>query len=167
MLPKVGAMPTKKKCSKGVYEMKWNESGVRPPLCPYRLNWARWDGEMIEMILSSRHRIRNTSPGGLRPSTLRLGHGGFPQNWLSHVDGEETFLLLSNRRDREPNPELAWKAAVLTTTLWPPPRVYMKTYQYKNFELKKENPGSLLGNWTNQWKSDDWHLSGVCAICRW
>ena len=25
------------------------------------------DGEMIEMTLSSRHRIRNSSPGGLRP----------------------------------------------------------------------------------------------------
>ena len=60
---------------------------------------------MIEMTLSSRHRIRNSSPGGLRPSTLPLGHGGSPQYWLSHVDGEETFLFLSNRRDREPNPE--------------------------------------------------------------
>ena len=28
---------------------------------------------MIEMTLSSRHRIRNLSPGGLRPSTLPLG----------------------------------------------------------------------------------------------
>ena len=37
------------------------------------------DGEMIEMTLSSRHRIRNSSPGGLRPSTLPLGHGGSPQ----------------------------------------------------------------------------------------
>ena len=55
------------------------------------------------MTLSSRHRIRNSSPGGLRPSTLPLGHGGSPQYWLSHVDGEETFLFLSNRRDREPN----------------------------------------------------------------
>ena len=63
------------------------------------------DGEMIEMTLSFRHRIRNSSPGGLRPSTLPLGHGGSPQYWLSHVDGEETF---SNRRDREPNPEL-WR----------------------------------------------------------
>ena len=26
------------------------------------------------MTLSSRHRIRNSSPGGLRPSTLPLGH---------------------------------------------------------------------------------------------
>ena len=49
-------------------------------------------------------RIRNLSrPGGLRPSTLPLGHGGSPQYWLSHVDGEETFLFLSNRRDRTPN----------------------------------------------------------------
>ena len=36
--------------------------------------------------------------------------------------GKKHFLFLSNRRDREPNPEL-WreKAAVLTTTLGPPP----------------------------------------------
>ena len=37
------------------------------------------DGEMIEMTLSFRHRIRNSSPGSLRPSTLSLGHGGSPQ----------------------------------------------------------------------------------------
>ena len=49
---------------------------------------------MIEMTLSSRHRIRNSSPGGLRPSTLPLGHGGSPQYSLSHVDGEETILFL-------------------------------------------------------------------------
>ena len=60
------------------------------------------------MTLSSRHSIRNSSPGGLRPSTLPLGHGGSSQYWLSHVDGEETFLFLGNRRDREPNPEL-WR----------------------------------------------------------
>ena len=63
------------------------------------------------MTLSSRHRIRNSSPGGLRSSTLPLGHGCSSQYWLSHVDGEETFLLLSNRRDREPNPEL-WRERV-------------------------------------------------------
>ena len=33
----------------------------------------------IEMTLSSRHRIRNSRPGGLRPSTLPVGHGGSPQ----------------------------------------------------------------------------------------
>ena len=43
------------------------------------------------MTLSSKH--ENLSPGGLRPSTLPLGHGGSPQYRLSHVDGEETFLV--------------------------------------------------------------------------
>ena len=37
------------------------------------------DVEMSEMTLPSRHRIRNSSPGGLRPSTLPFGHGGSPQ----------------------------------------------------------------------------------------
>ena len=46
------------------------------------------------MTLSSRHRIRNLSPGGLRPSTLPLCHGGSPQYWLSHVDREETFKTM-------------------------------------------------------------------------
>ena len=89
---------------------------------------------MIEMTLSSRHRIRNSSPGGLRPSTLPLGHGGSPQYWLSHVDGEETLFVSLN-----PPGSRGWgrnifcffktaeigteprKAAVLTTTLGPPP----------------------------------------------
>ena len=74
------------------------------------------------MTLSSRHRIRNSSPGGLRPSTLPLGHGGSPQYWLSHVDGEETFFVYFKppRPGTEPL-TLAWKAAVLITTLGPPP----------------------------------------------
>ena len=37
------------------------------------------DGEMSEMTLPSRHRIRNSNPGGRRPSTLPLGHGCSPQ----------------------------------------------------------------------------------------
>ena len=57
---------------------------------------------MNEMTLSSRHRIRNSSPGGLRPSTLPLGHGGSPQYCLSHVDGEETFLFFQTG-NRTPN----------------------------------------------------------------
>ena len=74
------------------------------------------------MTLSSRQRIRNSSPGGLRPSTLPLGHGGSPQYWLSHVDGEETFFVSFKppRPGTEPR-TLAWKAAVLTTTLGPSP----------------------------------------------
>ena len=61
---------------------------------------------MSKMTMPSRHRIRNSNPGGLRPSTLHLGHGGFSQYFVLQVDGEETFLFFSNRRDRETNPEL-------------------------------------------------------------
>ena len=37
---------------------------------------ATADGEMNEMTLPSRHRIRNSIPGGLKPSRLPLGHRG-------------------------------------------------------------------------------------------
>ena len=57
------------------------------------------------MTLSSRHKIRNSTPGSLRPSTLPLGHGGSPQYWLSHVDGEETFCFFQTEvtGNRTPN----------------------------------------------------------------
>ena len=61
---------------------------------------------MSEMPLPSRHRIRNSNPVGLRPSTLPLGHGGSPQYRVLRVDGEEFFLFLSNRRERGTIPEL-------------------------------------------------------------
>ena len=63
------------------------------------------DGGMNKMTLSSRHRIRNSSPGGLRPSTLPFGHGGSPQYWVSHVNGVETFCFFqtSEPGNRTPN----------------------------------------------------------------
>ena len=80
---------------------------------------------MIEMTLSPGRRIRNSSPGGLRPSTLPHGHGGSPQYWLSQVDGEETFSV--SFKPPRPGTEpwtLTWKAAVLIITLGPPPLCY-------------------------------------------
>ena len=91
-------------------KIKWNESGCRPLLCTYRLNWAMrtsWGGEMSEMTLPARHRIRNSNPVGLRPSTLPLCHGGSPQYWVLRVDGGKFFLFLLNRWDRETNPKFA------------------------------------------------------------
>ena len=60
-------------------KMKWNESGFRLLLCTNRLNWTEEpheDGEMSEMTLPSRHRIRNSRAGGLRSCTLPLGTAG-------------------------------------------------------------------------------------------
>ena len=45
------------------------------------------------MTLPSRHRIRNSNPEGLRPSTLPLSHGGSPQYCVLPVHGEETCLF--------------------------------------------------------------------------
>ena len=114
---------------------------------------------MIEMTLSSRHRIRNSSPGGLRPSALPLGHGGSPQYWLSHVDGEETFLVSFKppRPGTEPR-TLAWKAAVLTTTLGPPPYV-TETYSdlwswsqdHRFCETRWPWPRLFSPSWLIQW----------------
>ena len=54
------------------------------------------EGEINEMTLPSRHRTRNSSPGGLRPSTLPLGHRGSPQYWIFTSEGEGNILFLWN-----------------------------------------------------------------------
>ena len=56
---------------------------------------------MRAMTLPSRHRIRNSNPEGLRPSTSRSWR--LPTIVSFRSDGEETFLFLSNHRDRETN----------------------------------------------------------------
>ena len=57
------------------------------------------DGEMSEMTLPSRHRIQHLDPGGLKSSTLPLGHRGSPQYCFSRVD----MVFLANCRNRETN----------------------------------------------------------------
>ena len=60
---------------------------------------------MNEMTLSSRHRIRNSGPGDLRPSTLPHGHEGSPQYSVLHVDGEKHFCFFqtAETENRTPN----------------------------------------------------------------
>ena len=90
-------------------EMRWNESGFRPPLCTYRLNWANrtpwgwwdeWDDTLLQTQDSKFEPWRSeaehaTSRSWRLPTILSFARGR-----------EETFLFLSNRRDREPNTEL-------------------------------------------------------------
>ena len=63
---------------------------------------------MIEMTLSSRHRIRNSSPGGLRPSTLPLATSRsrrlptiltFTRGWGRHI----FVSLTAETGNRTPN----------------------------------------------------------------
>ena len=53
---------------------------------------------MNEMTLPFRYRIRNSSQGGLRPSTLPLGHGGSQQYWISTIERGKPFCFFETWR---------------------------------------------------------------------
>ena len=85
--------------------MKWNESGFRPPLCTYRLNWARRTSE-AEHATSRSRRL---------PTILT-----FTRGW-----GRNNFVSFKPPRPGTEPRTLAWKAAVLTTTLGPPSNMWL------------------------------------------
>ena len=105
--------------------MKWNESGFRPPLCTYRLNWARktswgwwddWDDTVLQTQDSKFEPRRSeaehaTSRSRRLPTILT-----FTRGW-----GRNIFVFFKPPRPGTEPRTLAWKAAVLTTTLGPPP----------------------------------------------
>ena len=68
-------------------------------LCAHhRLHWARrtsweWLAGWDDTALHIRDRIRNSSPVGMRPSTLPLGHVGFSQYWIFTSEQEKNFFL--------------------------------------------------------------------------
>ena len=104
--------------------MKWNESGFRPPLCTYRLNWARrtswrwwddWDDTVLQTQDSKFEPWRSeaehaTSRSRRLPTILT-----FTRGW-----GRNIFVSFKPSRPGTEPRTLAWKAAVLTTTLGPP-----------------------------------------------
>ena len=107
------------------YGRKWNESGFRPPLCTYRLNWARrtswgwwddWDDTVLQTQDSKFEPWRSeaehaTSRSRRLPTILT-----FTRGW-----GRNNFVSFKPPRPGTEPRTLAWKAAVLTTTLGPPP----------------------------------------------
>ena len=109
-----------------VARQKWNESGFRPPLCTYRLNWARrtswgwwddWDDTVLQTQDSKFEPWRSeaehaTSRSRRLPTILT-----FTRGW-----GRNNFVSFKPPRPGTEPRTLAWKAAVLTTTLGPPPR---------------------------------------------
>ena len=117
-------------------EMKWNESGFRPPLCTYRLNWARrtswgwwddWDDTVLQTQDSKFEPWRSeaehaTSRSRRLPTILT-----FTRGW-----GRNIFVSFKPPRPGTEPRTLAWKAAVLTTTLGPPPRTPYKYRIYSN-----------------------------------
>ena len=107
------------------FHNKWNESSFRPPLCTYRLNWARrtswgcwddWDDTVLQTQDSKFEPWRSeaeyaTSRSRRLPTILT-----FTRGW-----GRNIFVSFKSPRPGTEPRTLAWKAAVLTTTLGPPP----------------------------------------------
>ena len=93
----------------GQMEMKWNESGFRPPVCTYRLNWAMrtswgWWNDWDDTVFQ-------TQDAKFEPWRFEG----------EHVDGEETFFVsFKPPRPGAETQTLAWKVGVLTTALGPP-----------------------------------------------
>ena len=114
--------------------MKWNESGFRPPLCTYRLNWARrtswgwwddWDDTVLQTQDSKFEPWRSeaehaTSRSRRLPTILT-----FTRGW-----GRNNFVSFKPPRPGTEPRTLAWKAAVLTTTLGPPPQTLDQVIQH-------------------------------------
>ena len=102
-------------------KMKWNESGFRPLLCTYRLNWARrtcwgwWDDSALKTQDSRfrpwRSEAEYATSRSRRLSTILSSTSGWGKNMCVSFEPP--------RPGNEPR-TLAWKAAVLTTTLGAP-----------------------------------------------
>ena len=129
---------------------KWNESGFRPPLWTYRLNWAKrtswgwwddWDDTVLQTQDSkfepSRSEAEHATSRSRRLPTILT----FTRGW-----GRNIFVSFEPPRPGTEPRTLAWKAAVLTTTLGPPPlffpkirkpkmHVYTHTFPEKNYKL--------------------------------
>ena len=61
--------------------------------------------EMTQDSTDTGFEIRALAVWG-RARYLSVTEASYNTEFFLHVDGEETFLFLLNRRDREPNPEL-------------------------------------------------------------
>ena len=121
--------------------MKWNESGFRPPLCTYRLNWARrtswgwwddWDDTVLQTQDSKFEPWRSeaehaTSRSRRLPTILT-----FTRGW-----GRNIFVSFKPPRPGTEPRTLAWKVAVLTTTLGPPPTTSSewKLFRFDNMDV--------------------------------
>ena len=92
-------------------EMKWNESGFRPPFCTYRLNWAMgtswgWWDEWDDTVLHTQDLKFESWRWGRACylSIMEAPHNTEFYTWME----KKHFLFLSKRRDREPNAEF-WR----------------------------------------------------------
>ena len=106
-------------------QVKWNESGFRPPLCTYRLNWARrtswgwwddWDDTVLQTQDSKFVPWRSEAEHATSRSRRLPAILTFTRGW-----GRNIFVSYKPPSPGTEPRTLAWRAAVLTTTLGPRP----------------------------------------------
>ena len=131
-------------------EMKWNESGFRPPLCTYRLNWARrtswgwwddWDDTVLQTQDSKFEPWRSeaehaTSRSRRLPTILT-----FTRGW-----GRNNFVSFKPPRPGTEPRTLAWKARARRSA-WP------SDYQGVIIKLHISNNISVTSQRREQWPS--------------
>ena len=150
--------------------IKWNESGFRPPLCTYRLNWARrtswgwwddWDDTVLQTQDAKFEPWRSeaehaTSRSRRLPTILTSTRG-----W-----GRNIFVSFKPPRPGTEPRTLAWKAAVLTTTLGPPPS--MQVIQFPTNTGHSHNAVSMLASCLRPCHIKHWHaivwMPRVCWV---
>ena len=120
---------------------KWNESGFRTPLCTYRLKWARrtswgwwdnWDDTVLQTqdpkFEPWRSEVEHATSRSRRLPTKLT----FTRGW-----GRNIFVSFKPPRPGTEPRTLAWKAAVLTTTLGPPPLIGLTLYfRLRNLDFR-------------------------------
>ena len=138
--------------------MKWNESGFRPPLCTYRLNWARrtswgWWDDWNDTVLQTedskfepwRSEAEHATSRSRRLPTILT----FTRGW-----GRNNFVSFKPPRPGTEPRTLAWKAAVLTTTLGPRPISSMQSKFCRDKRQKLSRPqgnGSAVDALSTHW----------------
>ena len=120
-------------------KMKWNESGFRPPLCSYRLNWARrtswgwwddWDDTVLQTQDSRFEPWRSeaehaTSPSRRLPTILT-----FTRGW-----GRNIFCFFQTAETGNRTPNSGVKGSGANHYPRAPALTYSCTYLDSNIQL--------------------------------
>ena len=132
------------------------------------------DGEMSETTQPSRYITLNSSPGGLRPTTSFLGHGGYPQYWTFTSERGRNILILWNLKARLEGQSGARardlrlsKQAALTTAPEPPPPFKQFglefSHTFPRLHIYSQDTGSNQTNSQQISSGNVYHLDFLCT----
>ena len=133
-----------------------NESGFRPPLCTYRLKWVRrtswgwwddWDDTVLQTQDSKFEPWRSEAEHATSRSRRLPAILTFTRGWGRNI------LFLSNRRDREPNPQL-WRDRSWTHTAF-----FSVLYLWMTYLHTWRLPDTHRPRWINVRTTSEIHIA--------